>query len=193
MSSSHVSNDNSPDSSDFVTLIDEQERSLDCFIENSLEVDDSTYILLLPIDSPVIILAWDDEDDSDFPEAVLIEETREIEELFSDAKAVLAELNLTLKHTAFTLTVRGELPPFDTEELLTLKLDEDINDQNLDTEELQFLASFYHLEQKYSIYTPITPLLFLAKFDENDHLEIISPEDKYMRSILEELLFNNPE
>ncbi|MGK7872123.1 MAG: DUF3727 domain-containing protein [Xenococcaceae cyanobacterium] len=189
MSSSQFDRENEQYDPESVILTDEDGRSLECYIEHSLEVEGSTYILLQPIDSPVVIIAWEEEnEDEDISEAVLLEDNAEIEQIFADAKAVLAELELTLKHTGFTLTVSGELMPPQEEDILSLELEEE--DNRLEPEELQFLASFYHREQKYSIYTPLAPLLFFAKYNLAGQLELVSPEDEQMQPILEKLLFD---
>ncbi|MGK7884439.1 MAG: DUF3727 domain-containing protein, partial [Crocosphaera sp.] len=179
---------------DRVTLADEKGFTLDCYIENSIEGNDLTYLLLMPVDVPVVILSWDgeEEDSNDSDEicnAVLLEDTKEIEEIFADAKAVLSELDLTLKLTAFTLTLTGELPPIEDDGVLTLELDKD--EPSIDSEELQFLTDFYHNKHKYSIYTPLSPLLFLAKYNLLGKVELVSPEDEQMQLILEELLFDD--
>jgi hypothetical protein len=195
MSSFPFNQEQDPDQSEIVTLIDEEGRSLECYIENALETDDATYLLLMPVDIPGVIIAWEDgeDGDEDFAEAILLEDTEEIAAIFADAKAVLAEHDLILQNTAFTLTIKGELPPIDEDSILTLELDGDGNgngeSQPIEAEELQFLASFYHEEHKYSIYTPIAPLLFLAKSTPNGDLELVSPEDEDIQPILEDLLF----
>lgn len=190
MSSYLFSQENEPDEADSVTLRDEAGRTLDCYIENSLEFDDVTYLLLMPVDIPIVIIAWEDEgeaEEEDDAEAILLEDNEEIELIFADAKAVLEELNLSLKYTAYTLTVSGELPPIEDEDILTLELDE--AEEDLEPEELQFLVSFYHQEQRYSIYTPLAPLLFLAKANLQGEIELVTPEEERMQYILEELLF----
>ena len=53
------------------------------------------------------------------------------------------------------------------------------------------MASFYYHEQKYSICTPIAPLLFVARQDEKDRLELLSPDDPQLEPILEELLLED--
>lgn len=176
------------DAAEIVTLIDEEGRSLQCYIEQSLELDEYNYLLLLPVDSPVIIVAWDEE--SDKPNQ-LVEEPEEIEAVFADAKAVLAEQDLTLLHTAFTLTVTGELPPLEEEKIINFKFDQE--DLYLEPEELQQLTHFYYQEQKYSIYTPLTPLLFFARYNADGELELVSPDDENFQPILEELLFDELE
>ena len=92
-----------------------------------------------------------------------------------------------------TLTVSGELPPIEDDDILTLELEGEDEEQPLEPEELQFLVSFYHKEQRYSIYTPLAPLLFLAKANDNGKVELVSPEDDKMQMILEELLFEEAE
>ncbi len=191
MSSSQFDQDNEQDDLESVTLTDEAGRSLKCYIEQFLEAEDYTYMLLLPIDSPVVILAGDEQEDEDFSETVMIEDKTEIDKIFADAKAVLAELDLTLKHTAFTLTVSGELPPLKDEHIHALELDEE--DSEIEPEELQFLASFYHLEQKYAIYTPLAPVLFFARYNLDGQPELIPPDDPQMQPIIEELLFDEIE
>jgi Protein of unknown function (DUF3727)/Protein of unknown function (DUF1292) len=186
MSSSKFSEENESYSTETVTLTDEDGRSLECYIENSIEVEDITYVLLMPVDSPVVVIALENEDE-DVSEAILIEDQDEIDEIFADAKAVLAELELTLKNTAYTLTISGELPPVEEDKVLTLEIDEE--DSQTESEELQYLASFYHGSQYYKIYTPLTPLLFLAKYNSVGELKLVSPEDSQMQPILEELLF----
>jgi hypothetical protein len=146
-------------------------------------------MLLVPVDTPVMILAWDEEDESD---AILIEDSEEIEEIFGNAKAVLAELNLHLKLTAHTLTVSGELPALDDETVLSLEIESE-SQSNSEPEELQFLASFTYEDEKYSIYTPLAPLLFLASYDEEGKVELVSPDDQQLQPILEELLFDELE
>ncbi len=192
MSSYKFSQDNGIFDSESITLTDESGRALECYVENSLETDDSTYLLLMPVDSPIVIIAAEEDTaEGDISEVVAIEDETEIEKIFADAKAVLAELDLTLKHTAYTLTVTGELPPLEEDRIVTLELDEE--ESQLEAEELQFLASFYHGNQKYSIYTPIAPLLLLAQSNIAGQLQLVSPEDRQIQPILEELLFEELE
>jgi len=190
MSLSDFSQENGYSSNTSVTLIDEAGRSLLCSIEHSLEVEGSEYLLLMPVDFPIQIVAWDDDDDEeDLAEATLLEDDEEIDTLFPDAKAVLAEHNLILKHTAYTLTAAGELPSVDNEEILAIEIEDE--DGELEPDEFQRLANFYHEEQEYGIYTPIEPLLFLAQRNQAGQLELLSPEEFHkLQPWLEELLFD---
>ncbi|MEW6491259.1 MAG: DUF3727 domain-containing protein [Cyanobacteriota bacterium] len=192
MFSSDFSQENGSSSNGLVTLKDEAGRSLSCYIEHSLEVEGHEYLLLLPVDSPVEIVAWDEGEEEDEADATLIEDDEEVDIIFSDAQAVLAEQNLTLKRTAYTLTVAGELPAVDEEELLTIEIEEE--NVELEPEQFQFLASFYHEEQEYGIYTPLDPLLFFAQKNEAGQPELLSPEEfKKVQPLLEELLFDQLE
>ena len=185
--SSHFDRDKESSSEETVQIFDEKGRSLTCYIEHSLDTGGITYLLLMPVDIPIVIISWDDDSDAEEIEAVMLEDDQEIEEIFANAKAVLAEQNLYLQHTGYSLTATGELPPIEEEQLLTLNLDDE--DSDLEAEELQLLASFYHAEHKYSIYTPLTPLLFFARYNLNRELELVSPEEEKFQAILEELLF----
>ncbi|MDJ0636103.1 MAG: DUF3727 domain-containing protein [Xenococcaceae cyanobacterium MO_188.B29] len=193
MSSSQFDPDNEQYEAETVTLKDQRGNSLDCYIEHALESDGIVYLLLMPVDIPVVIISWEDgnNEEDEALEAIMLEEYEEIEMVFADAKAVLAEQNLYLQHTAYTLTVTGELPPIEEDNILTLNLDEE--DSQLESEELQFLASFYHSQQKYSIYTPLTPLLFFARQNSDGELEFVSPDEEKFQPILEELLFEELE
>jgi len=168
-----------------LTIVDESGRSLPCYIEQSLELDNLTYLLLVPVDIPVVIMTIDN-DTEDQLEAAMLDDDDAIAEIFDNAKAVLAEQNLYLHHTAYTLTATGELPPIEEDQILTL--DSEGIDDELEEEELQSLAYFYHAEQKYGIYTPLTPLLFFARYDEQNRLELVSPDRDDLMPILEELL-----
>ena len=167
-----------------LTIVDEDGRSLPCYIEQSLETDNSTYLLLVPVDIPVIIMSINHDSESEL-EAAMLDDEEAIAEIFDNAKAVLAEQNLYLHHTAYTLTATGELPPIEDEQVLTLDSD---NDEDEIDEELQSLCYFFHAEQKYGIYTPLTPLLFFARYDAENHLELVSPDQENLIPILEELL-----
>ena len=189
MSSSPYSEENEPSPSESVTLTDAAGRSLNCYVEHSVEVEGSEYLLLLPMDSPVEIVAWSDDGEE---EAILLEDDAEIDKVFADAQAVLSELNLALKRTAYALTVAGELPAVEEQDILTLEVEEEGSD--LEAEEFQFLASFYHEEQEYAVYTPLDPLLFFARQNDSGKPELLSPEEfKKVQPLLEEMLFDELE
>lgn len=173
-----------------ITLTDDKGRTLECYVEHSLSVDGQEYVLLLPVDSPIEIFAWQGEDEEE--EAILVDDEETIDRIFSTAQAVLAEQNLVVRNSAYALTVAGELPPVEESELFTLEIEDDETD--LEPEQLQLLASFYHEEQEYAIYTPLDPLLFFARITKTGDPELLSPEEfRKVQPLLEEHLFNEVE
>jgi Protein of unknown function (DUF3727)/Protein of unknown function (DUF1292) len=171
---------------DLVNLADETGRTLSCYVERYLELDSKTYLLLLPVDSPIEIFAWN-EDEEELAELIAIDEDEEIAKVFADASAVLSEQNLTLKQTAYTLTASGDLPPLDPEEILQIDLDE----EDLEPEEFQILARFYNKEQEYAICTPVDPLLFFGKTNDKGVVELLSDQESdEIGPLLEDVLLD---
>ncbi|QNP30131.1 DUF3727 domain-containing protein [Cylindrospermopsis curvispora] len=191
MYSSDFSEENDRADVDLITLTDEKGRSLECYIENSFEIEGQEYILLLPVDSPIQIFAWEGHGDEE--EATLVEDDQTIDRIFSTAQAVLSEQNLTLKNTAYALTVTGELPPVEESEILTLEVEGE-EEQETEPEQLQLLTNFYYEDQEYEIYTPIDPLLFFARKTQSGKPQLLSPEEfNQVQPLLEEYLFDTVE
>jgi len=173
-----------------VTLTDDTGRSLVCYLELSFEVEGHNYVLLHPVDSPVEIFAWQ-EDETEGEDTLVDIDVAEIEKIFTTAQAVLAEQNLKLKHTAIALTIEGDIPEVTEEEILTLEVE---NNHEPEPEEFQFLASFYYEDQEYAIYTPLDPLLFIAQMNADNQPELLSPEEfQKIQPILEEQFFSELE
>jgi hypothetical protein len=172
MSSSPYRKDNGNSNEESVTLTDEVGRSLTCNIEYSMNLEGQEYALLLPIDSPVEIFTWqgDDTDEAAIP----VEDETEIDKIFDTARVVLQEQNLTLRRTAVTLTVVGELPEFPEEDDMASDADPD---EESEFEELMWLTSFYHEEQEYAIYTPLDPFFILARMNDDGKPELLSEEE----------------
>lgn len=193
MSRSQSPNENGQGRASSVILTDETGRSLPCYIEHSVDFNDRTYVLLTPLDTPIEIFAWRGEEDEDEPIPVSVEE---VDEIFDTAKAVLEEHNLTLKHTAITLTVMGDLPDFLEEDALE---NEDSFSPEEDYEELQYIASFYHEEQEYAIYSPLDPVFILARLNadgqpellSDDELKELEPMMPTLEGMIEESLFQD--
>jgi len=91
-----------------VVLTDDFGRFLPCQVEQSFTLSDREYLLLLPIDSPIEIFVWQQDDNDE--EVLMDVEEDDIDDIFLTAKAVLAEQNLTLQRTAITLTAAGDVP-----------------------------------------------------------------------------------
>lgn len=163
-----------------ITLSDEAGRSLLCYIELSVDVDGEEYALLNPVDYPIDIFAWvatdDEETNEEEEEETLVPvEDAELNEIFATAQAVLSEQNLKLKRTAMSLTVEGDLPEVDEDDLLTLEVEE--SGVGKDQEEYQLLATFFHEDQEYAIYTPIDPVLFVVRLQDGKNPQLLSPEE----------------
>jgi hypothetical protein len=173
-----------------VVLTEDDGRSLPCFVERSVDVDDVSYVLLLPVDTPVEILAWEPDEEDDDGEVLVDIDSDTVQDIFSTAKAVLAEQNLILSNTALTLTVSGEIPEPEDDDVITLEIGDEPSE--MDSEELQLLASFFHEEQEYAVYTPLDPLLFFARMDEDGTPSILTPEEfNLVRAHLENHLFDD--
>lgn len=163
-----------------LSLVDEEGRSLLCYVERSLNVKGTNYVLLLPVDSPVEIFAWAADEDNEDEELLVDIEEEELEEIFSTARAVLAEQDLMLHHTALTLTASGDLPEVNEEDIITLDIE---SDDEPNYEQFQQLASFFHEEQEYVICSPLDPLLFFARLNDDGQPELVSLEE--LQTLLE--------
>ena len=179
-----------------VWLKDDTGRSLFCHLEYSLTLEEKTYGLLQPVDAPVMIFAW--EDGSDEPE--ILEDVAQLEPLLPTAKAVLSEQNLTLLDTAVTLTVEGDLPEIDDEDLereaalqnSALRPDSlqhsEIERKGMDLDalgdeededeydEYQLLAHFLFEGREYEVYTPIKPPFAFWTVIEDGEPQLLDPE-----------------
>ncbi|NEQ29869.1 MAG: DUF1292 domain-containing protein, partial [Leptolyngbya sp. SIO4C5] len=73
-----------------VILTDAAGRSLPCFIEQTIPVEDQEYLLLIPADAPIEIFMWQADPDSDDEDEVLVDiDEADIDALFPTARAVL--------------------------------------------------------------------------------------------------------
>ncbi|MEB3289898.1 MAG: DUF3727 domain-containing protein [Leptolyngbya sp.] len=173
-----------------VVLTDDAGRFLPCQVEQRFDLNGREYLLLLPLDAPIEIFVWQEEDDDE--DGVLLDiEDEEIDQVFPTAKAVLAEHNLTLQRTAITLTAAGALPEVEEENCLTLELDEVDETGEPMAEEFQVLATCFHEEQEYILCTPVEPLLIFAYRTAEGTLAIVTPEEfQAIRDSLEEKLFD---
>lgn len=156
-----------------VTLMDEAGHSLTCYVEVSVPIDQEEYALLNPVDYPVDIFSWVLNEEED--EIIQPIDDEELVTIFPTAQAVLAEQNLKLKRSALSLTVEGDLPDIDEEEILILEMEE--GDAITEQEEYQLLATFFEEEQEYSIYTPIDPVLFVVRLRDKMQPELLSPQE----------------
>ncbi len=169
-------------------LKDEGGLSLPCYVERTFEIDGSDYVLLQPVDYPVQIFAWEQTGEDEDTLADL--EDEELARIFPTAQAVLSEQNLTLKQTAHTLTVSGDIAEPEESDIFSIET----GDGTEGEEEFQQLASFYHEEQEYAVFTSLSPLLFFARLKDGEQLELLSPEEfqkiQPMLAMIEDSLFD---
>jgi hypothetical protein len=153
-----------------VTLTDETGRILVCEIERSAAIDGTEYLLLHPVDYPVRVFAWESETEE---ESTLVEiEDTELAEIYETAKAVLAEKDLTLQNSAYTLTVAGELSEeIDEEDIVQI----DVEGED-ETEDFLEIAKFYFAERGYSVFLELDPLPFFAKRTEGGEVHLLDEE-----------------
>jgi hypothetical protein len=171
-----------------IVLTDEAGRTLPCFVEQTLEVGGQAYLLLLPVDHPIEIFSWQTDEDDD--EVLADVEDDCIDDLFATAKAVLAELDLTLQRSAFTLSAAGELPEVEDEDCFTLELG-DTEAAEPTADEFQMLATFFHNDEQYTLCTPLDPLLFFARREPSGTITLLSPEEfQRLQPQLEDQLFD---
>lgn len=168
------------DNAPTLSLTDEEGRSLLCYVERSLTVKGTQYVLLLPVDSPIEVFAWAVDEDDEEEEMLVDIDEEELEQVFSTARAVLAEQDLILQQTALTLTASGELPEVTEEDIITLDVD---TEEEPNYEQFQQLASFFHEDQEYVVCSPLDPLLFFAQLNEDGKPELVSLEE--LQSLLE--------
>ncbi|MEM9137024.1 MAG: DUF3727 domain-containing protein, partial [Cyanobacteria bacterium P01_F01_bin.42] len=155
-----------------ITLTDETGHKLRCYIEAAVEIEGEKFALLCPVDAPVDIFAWID--DGQDEEILMPIEDAELSEIFATAQAVLEEQNLKLKRSALSLTVEGDLPEVQEEQILAIETEDEDEAEELD--EFQLLATFFHEEQEYAAYTPVDPVLFIVKLENNQPI-LLSPEE----------------
>jgi len=190
MFSSQSPQENGRSQEDIVTLTDEQGRSLNCMIQSILPLEGQDYLLLVPVDAPVEILRWPS-DDEDEETPIPVESEAELDQILPLAQVVLEEQNLTLKRTAVTFTVGGELPEVDPDDLE----DNDEDSGEGDYEEMIELANFYCEEQEYGIYMPVEPFFILARQNERGEPQLLSSEElqriEPLLPLIEDQLFDD--
>ena len=186
----NYNSDQSPDfqqGQSIVTLADDGGYTLACYVEKAITLSDSgqEYLLLLPVSAPIEIFSWQGDDDT-----LADIEDDEIDVLFPSARAVLAELDLTLQRSAYTLTAVGNIPEADDESCFALEVDDDGA-----TDNFQMLAQFYHSDQRYVACTPLEPLLFFAyRTTDTDTVMLLSPEEfQRLQPQIEDQLFEGLE
>lgn len=160
-----------------LVLRDEQNQALTCEILKQVAVDGLTYALVTPVDAYVEVLVWTDNgEDEEDPEAdfegTLDEPSdQELERILPTARAVMAELDLNLHLAGFDLlVVEGDIPEPEDEDILEIAKEEE------EVEEYQLLATFFHDDRQYGVFTPLDPLLLFAAQPSTGHPYLLTPD-----------------
>ena len=174
-----------------IAVKDEAGRTLRCQVEQTFAIAGRQYALLLPLDTPVEIFAWEPDDSDDDSDTLIDVEESEIDALLPTARAVLAEHDLTLQRSAVTLSVAGDIPEPHEEDCFTLDIGNIDEDGEPDSEEFQTLATFFHNEIEYTICTPMDPLLLFAEVSVQGDARMIPPEEfERLRPEIESSIFD---
>lgn len=167
------------ESPETLVLRDEQDQPLKCEILRKVVIEEQTYALVTPVEAVIKVLVWAAEE-PDQPvngdaemEGILDEpDPEELQAAMPTLEAVLGELNLTLQQNGFEiLTVRGELPAVEEEDVL------EIGESEEDTQEFQLLGTFFHQGRKYGIVTPLDPMVIYVALPEEGEPYLLTPED----------------
>jgi len=163
-----------------LVLRDEQNQPLKCEVLRQVVIEDQVYALATPVDAVIKVLVWEGEEepgqavngDAEM-EGILDEpDPEELRAAIPTLQAVLGELNLTLQQNGFDiLTVQGELPPVEEEDVFELGESEE------DAQEFQLLATFFHQDKKYGIFTPLDPPLIYVALPDGGDPYLLNPED----------------
>ncbi|MGY2794482.1 hypothetical protein ACVWVQ_001548 [Thermostichus sp. MS-CIW-36] len=168
------------ESHETLVLRDEQNQPLKCEILRQVVIDEQTYALVTPVDAVIKVLVWEGEEEPSQAvngdanmEGILDEpDPEELQAALPTIQAVLGELNLTLQQNGFDiLTVQGELPPVEEEDVFELGESEE------DAQEFQLLATFFYQEKRYGIFTPLDPVLLYAALPDEGDPYLLTPDE----------------
>lgn len=157
------------------TITDSAGRTLACYLETEAVVDGTTYGLLTPVDTPVVLVRMG-EDGAEDKGRIL--EWEDHEDVLSTFDACLEPCGVKVIRSAATLTVAGEVDGDHEPEEDEVADDEDgIYD---------LLVSIKHTDNRiYGLYIPLDPFFVVAKARgftgellEGDEFKRIMPEIK---------------
>lgn len=124
-------------------------KKIMCFVDQAVNVGGMDYKLGYPVDTPVVLAYFDDNDD-------LVPATdAQSREMMHEAETALAHKGCDLIDSAVVLTVRGEL---DAEEEDVEGL---IQEARLDEEYVRVLTPFEHEEQECYVVEPMEPVVIV--------------------------------
>lgn len=148
----------------------DQDRSLECEILKQFTLDGTNYALVVPVLHPIQVLCWETDEEDEERDALVDPEPDELEAALPVAQSVLEELNLKLVYSAYVLTVQGELPEPNEEDILEITNDDD------EVEEYQLLATFFHDDLQYGVFALLDPLLLFVVLPDCGDPHLLSPD-----------------
>ena len=183
-----LSADVDADDTPTVTLTDPTEpndRTLDCYVDEVVTVDDQEYMVLMPVNQPVVFAHFVQRDGESLLAAV--EEPAEVERLFRDAFIALADRDVILNRSAVVMTVEGDLfgeaedEDEEEEEQLDVRADADgeaVLGGDSAEEEVEVLATFMDEHANtYYVCMPLEPVVLIGKRVGEDPQHVVLPNE----------------
>jgi Protein of unknown function (DUF3727) len=170
-------------------------RILPCVVEHEVDVMDATYLVCCPEDDVVTFATENGEEG-----LVCLSDESLIDQLFPTAAAVLAEDHVTLKRTAYLMTVddsdaavlgSGEFDDNDDDDDDEAEDDRDGDeweggeDDDDDSEAVSVLGEFRHNNINYFVLKPENPVLLVARRSEGKLIVVEEDELEYVSPIIE--------
>nr|YP_002048774.1 hypothetical protein PCC_0112 [Paulinella chromatophora]ACB42564.1 hypothetical protein PCC_0112 [Paulinella chromatophora] len=174
-----------------VVVSDSQGRELLCFLEHRIPFEDESYALLTPVNTPVCLFLFKEEDDPELIDTLNHSKYSQamLAPILSIADVVLSEHDLTLIRSAVSLTVKGELDDRDRDDL------EEDTDAEDEAETYELLVSFMVGADEYGLYIPLDPFFIVARLEntiahlvEGEEFDLVQP--RIEAELAERGLFN---
>lgn len=134
----------------------ETDKTIECYVDQEINVDGKTYSLVYPCDRPVVIAYVDKEGEDE--ELVPLPDD-DLDKIFPAAYKACAAEDVELVNSAVVLTLQGDLPDEDEDE------DVDYGDVEDDQELVRVFTSFTDAGVEYVITEPLDPVLIVVKPD----------------------------
>ena len=170
-----MSESKAPNNNEVPTLLvsDSNGNELLCFLEQIVPINETEYVLLTPVDTPVSLFRLREDND---PE--LIKTIKKKEPILEVADVVLQEYDLRLIRSAVTLTITGELEEPEPEELEEKDFDED-------SELYELLVNFKVENEEYGLYIPLDPFFVVGEIKEGKAIVLEGEEFDKIQPIIE--------
>ncbi len=165
----------------------DQDRTLECEVLRQFSLEGTNYALVVPVMHPVQVLCWEEDEEDEERDALVDPDAEELAAALPVAQSVLEELNLKLNQSAYVLTVQGEIPEPDEEDIIEITNEED------EVEEYQLLATFFHDDLQYGVFALLDPLLLFVVIPEKGDPHLLSPDtppallDRLQEELVEQL------